>query len=308
MCDKIIDGVSSLKSSISIFGLNFGKNSMDKIFEVINLDFPELFYLDISNTSIYSTGLTMTVKPSFFYPKDVISSMRTEIESKAKAITKNLPSGASALFKERTIHNYLAGNVKYAYNSNSKVNIFSIAGVFIDKSAVCEGYSKAFKYLCDMNNIPCIIVKGTSARRGSGGSMPHAWNIVKLNNDYFHVDVTWDSCSFHENADSFTFYNQSDDSMSFDHIWDKSQVPECKKGNGDDIPVCETEKQLEELICRNIRNNVLNFKVIVKFSSGLKEICSFTEKILERNMNLGIRRYYVSYLEGRNLADFTFNK
>ena len=58
---------------------------------------------------------------------------------------------------------------------------------------VCEGYSKAFQYLCDMTDwegdVQCYTVTGTmSGGTGAGG---HMWNIVTLDGNAFYlVDVT----------------------------------------------------------------------------------------------------------------------
>ena len=59
-------------------------------------------------------------------------------------------------------------------------------------SIVCEGYSKAFKYLCDLStfegDVQCYIVTGYMA--GGTGAGGHMWNIVTLEDKNYHVDVT----------------------------------------------------------------------------------------------------------------------
>ena len=50
-------------------------------------------------------------------------------------------------------------------------------------NVVCEGYSKAFQYLCDLSSIPCVSVSGVM-----GG--PHMWNVVTLNSQNYLVDLT----------------------------------------------------------------------------------------------------------------------
>lgn len=58
-----------------------------------------------------------------------------------------------------------------------------------DTNVVCEGYSKAFKYLCDRTDfaadISCITVTGDMDGEG------HMWNIVRMSDGkYYHVDIT----------------------------------------------------------------------------------------------------------------------
>ena len=59
-------------------------------------------------------------------------------------------------------------------------------------NVVCEGYSKAFKYLCDLsaftNDITCSLVTGTMA--GGTGTGNHMWNVVAIGGSNYLVDVT----------------------------------------------------------------------------------------------------------------------
>lgn len=63
---------------------------------------------------------------------------------------------------------------------------------------VCEGYAKAFKYLCDLSafsdtNLSCYLVTGTmSGGTGEGGTGAgnHMWNVVHIGGKNYLVDVT----------------------------------------------------------------------------------------------------------------------
>ena len=70
----------------------------------------------------------------------------------------------------------------YVFDDNKSTNV------------VCEGYSKAFKYLCDLTwqddspAIDCSLVTGTMA--GGTGTGNHMWNIVAISGSNYLVDVT----------------------------------------------------------------------------------------------------------------------
>ena len=64
----------------------------------------------------------------------------------------------------------------YVFDKNASTNV------------VCEGYSKAFQYLCDLSNVKCYTVTGTMT--GGTGAGPHMWNIVVLDGVSYLVDVT----------------------------------------------------------------------------------------------------------------------
>ena len=57
------------------------------------------------------------------------------------------------------VHDYLVNNVEYD-TSISQSNIYDIYGALVNNVAVCEGYARAFKYIMDEMNIPCVLVIG----------------------------------------------------------------------------------------------------------------------------------------------------
>lgn len=68
----------------------------------------------------------------------------------------------------------------YVFDGNSSTNV------------VCEGYAKAFQYLCDLSeftgDVVCYTVTGTMT--GGTGAGNHMWNVVKLEGKNLLVDVT----------------------------------------------------------------------------------------------------------------------
>jgi len=73
---------------------------------------------------------------------------------------------------------------------NKPDNLRSIYGVFVEEKAVCAGYARAYQYLLNRLGIECAYVKGQCL----DGEW-HAWNIVRLEGDYYYVDVTFDDRS-----------------------------------------------------------------------------------------------------------------
>ena len=71
-------------------------------------------------------------------------------------------------------------------------NPWQMIWVFDEKSytdVVCEGYSKAFQYLCDLAGFTCYTVDGMmTSGTGSGG--PHMWNVVTFGGKNYLVDIT----------------------------------------------------------------------------------------------------------------------
>lgn len=79
----------------------------------------------------------------------------------------------------------------------AKINNEIIDRVLNKKIAICDGYSKLFKRMCDLANLNCAIVEGyiknSPYQIGSMGMLDHAWNVIKINTQYYNVDLTWAS-------------------------------------------------------------------------------------------------------------------
>lgn len=90
----------------------------------------------------------------------------------------------------KMVHDYLINTIEYE-TTISKNNIYNIYGALVQNESVCEGYAKAFKYLLDELQIPCVMVIG-QATNSKGETENHAWNYVQINGNWYAVDTTWD--------------------------------------------------------------------------------------------------------------------
>ena len=84
--------------------------------------------------------------------------------------------------KLKFFYDWIVENTEYEANSNSQ----DMRSVFLENSSVCAGYSRAFQYLCQKNNMECTYVSGYNKDHEK-----HAWNLVKLSDQYYWIDVTW---------------------------------------------------------------------------------------------------------------------
>lgn len=111
------------------------------------------------------------------------------------------------------------------YFDSSSINEHNILGAILDRRAVCESISKAFKLMCDVNQIPCIYVSGKSMQYIPGkGCVPdeggHGWNMLRLYGKWYNVDVTWDIVEMKETGGIRFYYDYflcSDERFSLKH-------------------------------------------------------------------------------------------
>ena len=98
--------------------------------------------------------------------------------------------GMTEYQKTRIIYDYICDNVDYDYEhyygDQEYALMYSAYAALVDGKAVCQGYANLFYRMCYEAGLSSKIITGY----GAGGR--HAWNIVKIGDEYFNVDSTWD--------------------------------------------------------------------------------------------------------------------
>ena len=158
---------------------------ISKVYHALLKDHPELFWVH-NREEVYTTSYKGTdycrFSPGYTYTEQEISEILTEMQNTVNEVNAEITQNASDYDKVKMIYTYLIDHTEYEASDDDQ----NIAGVFWKKKAVCAGYARAVQYLLEQLGIPCIYVEG-SARDSDEG---HAWNIVKINGQYYYVDAT----------------------------------------------------------------------------------------------------------------------
>jgi len=98
--------------------------------------------------------------------------------------------------KVMRIHDWVCNNIEYEGRDegDSKDHHGDIYGAFIEGKAVCSGYMQAFTLLCHRYSLDCVGVIGSTSTSKDGTG--HAWNMVKVDGEWYFVDTTWDDRSW----------------------------------------------------------------------------------------------------------------
>jgi transglutaminase/protease-like cytokinesis protein 3 len=97
-------------------------------------------------------------------------------------------------------------------------------GVLIGQRGMCSGFTLTFQLFMDMLDIESIVVEGTN----NFGDF-HSWNLVRINGEWYAVDVTWNNPVGVEHTPEVThrFFNVSSEFLWGEgHRWDRDLVPE----------------------------------------------------------------------------------
>ncbi len=103
-------------------------------------------------------------------------------------------------------HNRLSELFDYQRNP---LDQSAYSGLVMNKT-VCAGYARSFSYIMTRLGIPCYLCTGYAGEA-------HGWNIIRLEGDYYNVDVTWDDTST-EAPYSYDWFNKTDSDYGSTHI------------------------------------------------------------------------------------------
>lgn len=153
-----------------------------------------------------------------------------EIYDAAEAIwAEIMRDGMTDLEMETAAYGWLVNNVNYDWTRQDALaetdrRSYGPYGGLVNRAAVCLGYAASFQLLMDMSGVECITVVG--AAFNSTGD--HAWNMVRLNGEWYCVDVTWDANGREQLGGSYAwrYLNVTSDEMGKNHQWDYANTPE----------------------------------------------------------------------------------
>lgn len=146
-------------------------------------------------------------------------------------IDQKITSGMSDYEKELAVHDWITGwssfsmsAFSHAPGSGEEQDTDTPYGVLVNKSGNCWGYSSTFQLFMDMLGIECITVRGTP----SSGGVEHAWNMVRLDGDWYCVDTAWDDPI--GGSPNHQYFNVTSKTLrnSGIHRWDETTVPEAE--------------------------------------------------------------------------------
>ena len=167
------------------------ETDVDRIFQCVLNDHPELFYVDGYSYTKYMRGerlLAIEFSGSYNTDQETASARREEILAAAEEILAGAAALASDYEKVKYVYETLIRNTDYDLDAPDNQNIYS---VFVHHLSVCQGYAKATQYLLNRLGMECTLVLGT-VETGEG----HAWNLVKVDGEYYYVDTTWGDVSY----------------------------------------------------------------------------------------------------------------
>lgn len=184
LCDRLADGMKNLDEQIYIGDFHItDKETLRYIIKTVIRKHPELFYVDPTQYRLGSDGIYIAVVcPIYLYDKQAAQEKIEAFNAECDKYLEKIDSSMTEFEKAVVLHDQLALNCKYLDEGGT--GHVSAYEAIINKKANCQGYSEAYSYLLSCVGIHSEIVESSA--------MYHLWNKVRIDNDYYNVDLTWD--------------------------------------------------------------------------------------------------------------------
>jgi hypothetical protein len=219
--ERLLAGMQEKQASIDIRDLQIpfdddGQETVRSVFSSVVNDNPELFYV-LAPYGYYATYVDSlqgyywaTVAPTYddYYTKERMQALEDSVDTALAQVSDDMTD----LEKMLVLHDYLVLHCAYDWEvattgTTSNERVYNAYGALVDGDAVCQGYAEAYMLLLNKVGIDCVIVPSDE--------MNHAWNLVKLDGAWYHVDATWDDPTPNvEGMVSHTFFLLSDATIS----------------------------------------------------------------------------------------------
>lgn len=196
----LLDKILECKTEISVIDFHLDEERLGEIFSMLFYSEAELFFIDgrYSFTRYQGSSEIRTIRPVYPDNVDEVPAMLDEFHELANAILAKVDPKASTWEKVAFIHDYVALHYDYdhrAYDDDEKEQaVYDAYAMLKEGIGVCQAYSLLTRYLLKKLGVECECV--------SCEGLNHEWNIVKIGNAWYHMDVTWDD------RDDKGFYGQ----------------------------------------------------------------------------------------------------
>ncbi len=134
-----------------------------------------------------------------------------KVNNKLNEIFKelNINKNNYSLNDIKRLHDYLIQNITYDkdYKDGDTTISNKSTGALFNKIALCSGYSDTLSLMLDMLEIPNFRVSNNE----------HIWNVIKFNNEWRHIDVTWDDDEINKNNNYNFYYLSTNELLTIDN-------------------------------------------------------------------------------------------
>lgn len=197
-------------ADVSDLGINV--SDIDKLYWAFDYDNAQFLALGSGYSYGYkpSNNNATSIKIKYGRSASEIAGIQSEFNATAQKVIADAKKAGSGYNQLKYVHDWIVNNT--VYMSSGPLYKSEADGAVVYGKALCEGYSKAFMYFAQSLGYECVCISGYAGES-------HMWNMVKLDGNWYHVDVTWDDpvTASGENMLRYDYFMISDSTIGKDH-------------------------------------------------------------------------------------------
>lgn len=201
--DQICESLHNHADSTGPLVREIQQDRCAEILKMVLNDNPDIFWCanPPASISVDSLGIAKNILFKYCMATSEVNRRKKQVEKTVKPFLKGIKESMSDYEVALRVHENIVSLIDYdsigldlqeqdSDRFKKPDNLRSVYGVFVEKKAVCAGYARAYQYMLNRLGIECAYVSGVCHDGGR-----HAWSIIKLEGDYYYVDVTFDDSS-----------------------------------------------------------------------------------------------------------------
>lgn len=210
--DNIVAGIDACAEEIIISNSQYqiSPAEFEMVLEATRRDHTEQFWMGGSYTPKDDGYVFWSLKPTYLMKGKELQDAKAAFEQAINLMLARLTPEMSEYEMEKALHDMLAVHVTYVSTSNAH----NAYGALVEGKAVCEGYAEALQCLLHRVGIQSVEIFGYGINPATGLGEPHAWNAVRIDGEYYLVDLTWND---QKNILLHAYFNQTSEIMAEDH-------------------------------------------------------------------------------------------
>lgn len=184
----ILNGLNSLQEQIDLTKYNIAETDIEELLYTAVFNDPLFYLFYTGGYDVNASGRVTVLYIDYLLDQPDLAAAKEALQGRFNDALDTLDSKMSQAEKVLALHDFLVLNTNYDLSSDNLEDLpiasFSAFGVFGRGIAVCEGYAHAMNHL--------LREAGMDSVMATNEEINHAWNMVKVDGQWYNVDATWD--------------------------------------------------------------------------------------------------------------------